>query len=168
VSTADAEAREAAWLATTGDTLPALLATAGPWQVVQAFWPGAKFAAKKTGIYVQRRHTRVYRFGGQRLMPQYEFALKLVWPVRAAQQGMAEAEAQNFAAAVELLRQRVDGLPFNKTHGGRFLSVAEALEAQSSYAYFDVAYDDPEVTIPQGGWLRAVASYPAHDPEIQG
>ena len=64
ITTATAEEREAAWL-TSVDTLPSLLtANGGPFEVVQAFWPGAKFAAKKTAIYVQRRHTRVYRFGG--------------------------------------------------------------------------------------------------------
>src|SRR5690242_5340742 len=125
ISTATAEEREAAWLATV-DTLPSLLTTnGGPFEVVQAFWPGAKFAAEKTAIYVQRRPTRVYRCGGQRIMGQYEFALKLVWPVRAAQQGMAEAGQQSFANAVEMLRARVSGFPGDKTHGGRFLSVAE-------------------------------------------
>ena len=168
MSTADAERREAAWLAAV-DMLPSLLAASGgPFQVVQAFWPGAKFAAKKTGIYVQRRRTRVYRFGGQRIQGQYEFFLKLVWPLKSTAAGIAETEAQNFSNAIELLRQRVSGFPGDKTHGGRFLSVAEAMQAQSSYAYFDVEYADPEVTIPQGGWLRATAAYPAHDPEIQG
>jgi hypothetical protein len=172
VSTSDAEAREAAWLAQV-DALPSLLAVnGGPFEVVQAFWPGAKFAAKKTAIYVQRRRTRVYRFGGQRIRPAYEFQLKLVWPLKSTAAGIAEAEAQNFANAVELLRQRVSGFPGDKTHGGRFLSVAESLEGGStgsgSYAYFEVDYLDPEVTIPQGGWLRALAAYPADDPELMG
>jgi len=172
VSTADAEQREAAWLAQV-DTLPSLLTlNGGPFEVVQAFWPGAKFAAKKTAIYVQRRRTRVYRFGGQRLRPSYEFQLKLVWPLKATQAGIAETEAQNFANAVELLRQRVSGPSGDKTHGGRFLSVAEALEGGTtgggSYAYFEVDYADPEVTIPQGGWLRATVAYPADDPELMG
>ena len=40
MSTADAVDREAAWLATSGDGLPALLVTAGgPFGVVQAYWP---------------------------------------------------------------------------------------------------------------------------------
>lgn len=163
MSTADAVAREAAWLQVTSDTLPALLTTAGgPWDVVQAYWPGARFAAKKTGIYVQRRRFQIERFGGVRLMPHHGFALKLVWPVKAAVAGMAETEQQNFDSAIELLRQRVNGLPFDKTHGGRFLSAAETPPG----TFFEVDYQDPEVTIPQGGWLRAVATYLADDQEL--
>src|SRR5947209_486587 len=121
MSTADACAREGAWLQTSGDGLPALLVTAGgPFQVVQAYWPGAKFAAKKTGVYVQRRRLIMPRFGGRRIMPGYEFFLKLVWPVKTAAAGMAEAEAQAFDSAIDLLLQRIDGFPGDKTHGGRF------------------------------------------------
>ena len=165
MSTADAEAREVAWLTTSGDSLPALLASAGgPWQVVQAFWPGAKFPANKTGIYVQRRRTRVERFGGRRIMPKYEFFLKLVWPVKSTAAGIAETEAQNFSNAIELLRQRVSDLPGDKSHGSRFLAVAEA----PAGTFFDVDYADPEVTIPQQKALRATVTYPADDPEILG
>ena len=165
MSTADAVAREAAWLTTSNDSLPVLLAPAGPWQVVQAYWPGAKFAAKKTGIYVQRRRAIVQRFGGRRLMPSHFFALKLVWPVRSASaEGIAETEQQAFDNAIELLRQRVNDLPGDKTHGSRFLSAAETPPG----TYLEVVFDDPEVTIPQGGWLRATATYPADDVEILG
>ena len=121
MSTADAVAREAAWLTTSNDSLPVLLAPAGPWQVVQAYWPGAKFAAKET-------------------------------------------EQQAFDNAIELLRQRVNDLPGDKTHGSRFLSAAETPPG----TYLEVVFDDPEVTIPQGGWLRATATYPADDVEILG
>jgi hypothetical protein len=163
MSTADAVAREAAWLQVSADSLPALLASAGgPWQVVQAYWPGPKFAAGKSGIYVQRRRFQVERFGGVRLMPHHAFLLKLVWPVKATAAGIAETEAQNFDSAIELLRQRVNGLPFDKTHGGRFRSAAETPPG----TFFEVDYDDPEVTIPQGKWLRATATYLADDPEI--
>lgn len=165
MSTSDAVAREAAWLQTSGDGLPALLVTAGgPWQKVQAYWPGAKFAAKETGIYVQRRRFQVERFGGVRLMPHHSFELKLVWPVRATVAGLAETEQAALDAAVELLRQRVNGLPQDKTHGGRFLSAAETPPG----TFFEVDYADPEITIPQGGWLRATATYLADDPEILG
>jgi hypothetical protein len=164
MSTADACAREAAWLSITTDALPALLAPAGPFEIVQAYWPGAKFAAKKNAIYVQRRRAVVKRFGGRRLMPSHEFALKIVWPVKTAVAGVAEAEAQNLDNAIELLRQRVNGLPGDKSHGGRFLSAAETPPG----TYFQVDFDDPELTIPQGGWLRALVTYPADDVELLG
>ena len=163
--TSDAVAREAAWLATSGDSLPALLTSAGgPFQVVQAYWPGAKFAAKKTGLYVQRRKLTVIRHGGQRLMPRHVWPVKLVWPVKTTTPGIAETEGQNFDYAIELLRQRVSDLPGDHTHGGRFLSAAEAPENQ----FFEVEFADPEITIPAGGWLRAMALYSADDRELQG
>jgi hypothetical protein len=170
VTTADAEAREAAWLATTTDTLPALLATAGgPFEIVQAFWPGAKFAARRNAVYVQRTRAIMPRFGGRRIMPGYQFLLKIVWPLKATVAGIAETEAQNLANAVELLLQRIDGLPGDKTHNGRFLSAGEGLEGTSLAGLHPVVdFLDPEVTIPQNGWLRAQITYPANDVEILG
>ena len=165
MTTADAVARETAWLSVTNDTLPALLASAGgPFQVVNGYWPGAKFAAMQTGVYVQRRKLAVPRFGGQRLMPHHWFALKVIWPVRTATTPLAETEQQNLDNAVELLRLRINGLPADHTHGGRFLSAGETTAAQ----YVEVAFADPEVTIPANGWLRAEVTYQADDREIPG
>jgi len=163
---ADAVQREADWLATAGDSLPALLAPDGPWQVVQAYWPGARFAAMKTGIYVQRRKASVPRFGGQRLMPKYSFLLKLVWPAKnvTATSGLAEGAQQDFDNAIALLLQRIDGLPGDKTHGGRFLSVGETPPG----TYPTVDFADPEQTIPVLSALRATVTYNADDPEILG
>lgn len=170
MSTADAVQREAAWLATTSDSLPALLASAGgPFGIVQAYWPGAKFAARKTGIYVLRARIIMPRFGGRRIMPGYELQARLIWPVRKATAGMAEAEQQNLDNAIELLLQRVDGLPGDKTHGGRFLSAGEGLEGTATQGLYPVVTPaDPAVTIPQHGWLQADCRYPANDPEILG
>jgi hypothetical protein len=165
VGTQDAVAREAAWLSVANDTLPPLLAAnGGPFKVLQAYWPGAKFAAAQTGVYVQRRRLAVPRFGGQRLMPHHSFLLKVVWPVKTATAGMAETEQQHLDDAVELLRQRINGLPGDHTHGGRFLSAGETPPG----TFPAVEFADPEVTIPAGGWLRAVVTYDADDREIQG
>ena len=165
MSTADAVTRETAWLTTSGDGLPALLTSAGgPFQVVQAYWPGAKFAAKQTGIYVQRPKLTVPRFGGQRLMPHHTFRLKIVWPVRSSTTPVPETEQQNLDNAVELLRQRVNGLPGDHTHGGRFLSAGET----PGGTFPEVDFLDPEATIAAGGWLRAVMTYQADDREIAG
>lgn len=168
-STATAEAREAAWLATTNDTLPALLTSAGgPFQVVQAFWPGPKFAARQTGVYVDRRRTIMPRFGGRRIMPGYEFFLKVIWPVKTVNSPIAETEQQNLRNAIDLLLQRIDGLPGDKTHLGRFLSAGEGLEGTAVEGLYPVVdFADPEVTIPQG-WLRCTVSYPANDVEQLG
>jgi hypothetical protein len=170
VSTADQVARETAWLRTSGDTLPALLTSAGgPWQVVQAYWPGARFAAKQTGVYVLRHRLIMPRFGGRRIMPGTMFDLRLVWPVKTVNSPVAETEQANLDAACDLLLQRIDGLPGDKSHGGRFLSVGEAFEGTAVQGIYPVVdFADPEVTIPQGGWLRATVSYPANDFEQMG
>jgi hypothetical protein len=163
VSTADAADREAAWLATTTDALPALPATSGgPWQVIQAYWPGAALAAQKTGIYVLRTQLEDVRHGSQRIRPAYEFHLKLVWPVRVTREGIAETEQRALDAAVDLLIQRIRGPLGDKTHGGRFLSVGEDLGKPAPA----VTWDDPEQTIPAGKALRALVTYHADDFEI--
>jgi hypothetical protein len=69
---ADAVAREAAWLVTSGDGLPALLKTAGGrWDVVQGYWPGNRLHAQKTGIYVRRSHISDDHPMAMRYRPQY-------------------------------------------------------------------------------------------------
>jgi hypothetical protein len=165
MATSDAVAREAAWLQTSGDGPPALLVAAGgPFEVVQAYWPGAKFAQRKSGVYVQRRRTLMPRFGGRRIMPGYVFVLKVCWPVKSTAAGFPETEQQNLDSAVDLLLQRIDGLPGDKTHGGRFLSAGEAPQGQ----YPEVEYQDAEITLAQGNWLRATVTYPADDQELLG
>lgn len=165
MSTADAVARETAWL-TSVDTLPALLTTAsGPFENVQAYWPGARRAKMQTAVYVLCQRKLTPRFGGRRIMPGYSFLLKACWPIRATSK-IAETEQFALDAAIDLLLQRVDGLPGDKSHGGRFLSVGETVHPPGG-GYPEVAYADPEVTIPQG-WLRADITYGADDFEIYG
>lgn len=170
MSTSDAVAREAAWLATSGDTLPALLTSAGgPFEVVQGYWPGAKLRTNATGIYVMRSRLILPRFGGARIMPGYQFDLRLIWPVRATTAGIAETEQAAFDAALDLLLQRIDGLPLDKSHGGRFLSAGEGFEGTAVQGLYPVVtYQDPEVTIPASKTLRAQVAYPANDREIFG
>lgn len=168
--TSNAVDREAAWLATTTDTLPALLATAGgPWQVVQAYWPGSRLRAQETGIYVTRTHLADDHPVAMRFRPQYAFKLKLNWPVRAVSV-IAETEQRNMDAAIGLLLQRIRGFPpigiqpADKTHGGRFLSVAEVPEEQPCL----VTFDDPEITIPAEKALRCAVTYYADEIEFVG
>ncbi len=166
-TTANAVAREAAWLATTAnDTLPVLLAPAGPWQVVQAYWPGARLDVNKTGLYVLRTRLQDRRSGGIRLMPRYTFQVRIVWPVKnavgSAKAGLAETEQASLDAACDLLLQRVRGLVRDKTHGGRFLSVGEAPSGQPP----EIVWLDPEQTIPMLRSLRGHIGYVADDFEI--
>ena len=168
---ATAVSREAAWLTTTGDTLPSLLsADGGPWDVVQGYWPGAHLQSNLHGIYVDARNANDLRAQFQRIRPQYQFTLTLIWPVKA--QGatggvkgttrIAETEQLNLDNAAELLIERIRGLVGDKTHGGRFLSVAENPRT--------VTYvkQDPAVTIHQHRALYAVVAYRADDLEVNG
>ena len=162
MSTATAVAREAAWLAITNDALPVLIAPGGPWEIVQGFWPGAKLRTQKTGIYVDARQLDDPRVSNQRIRPQYQFTLKLVWPIRTPVAPIAETEQQNLSGAVDLLLQRIRGPVGDKTHGGAFLSVAENPRA------VQVTWSDPELTIPDQKALRITVSYRADDLEING
>jgi hypothetical protein len=165
VSTADAVSREAAWLNTTSDSLPYLPSSAGgPWEIVQAYWPGSRLASQKTGIYVLRGRATDPRVANLRIRPQYTFTLKLWWPIRATGPGIAETEQQNLDDAVDDLIQRIRGPVEDKTHGGRFLSVGEV----PGVPFVDVVFDDPEHTIKQDKTLRASVTYYADDIEIDG
>lgn len=158
MSTADAVARETAWLQASGDGLPALLVSAGgPFDVVQAYYPRTP-SMEQYSLYVLRRRNSNVRFGAQRIMPGHNFHLQVWWPLLAVD-GIAEGEQQALDNAVELVLQRVTGTLGNKTHGGRFLSVAENPRT------LDVDYTPPEQTIPLG-YLHAEVTYAADDVEI--
>ena len=166
-STATAVAREAAWLQTSGDGLPALLASAsGPFSIVQAYWPGPKLAQQKTGLYVDAKLISVARVSNQRIRNQYEFTLKVLWPVKSPTPPIAENAQQALANAIELLVQRINGFVGDKTHGGAFLSVAE------NPRLITLAKEDPEVMLPQQPGmvqvLRESLTYRADDYEING
>ena len=161
-------AREAAWLRTTNDSRPVLPAPAGPWQIIQAYWPGARLDVNQTGVYVCWGEDIDRRSAGIRIMPRYSFVLKMVWPVRnvtgSAGKGLAETEQLNMRAAANLLIQRVRGFVRDKSHGARFLSVGETPSGQPPR----VVYMDAEVTIREMRSLRATVSYVADDFEVNG
>lgn len=166
MTTADAVDRETAWLSTFGDNLPPLLkANGGPWDVVQAYATRAP-AVRKTTIYVERQRLRDPRMAAQRKRPAYTFHLKLAWPMGSSTTGagIAEDEQRNFDAAIELLLERIRGPIFDKTHGGRFLSVAEA--APLGGAEIDVEFADPDQCLASDGIFRATVTYSADDNEI--
>jgi len=159
VSTADAVAREAAWLATPiDDGLPILLAAAGgPWNIVQAYLPRTP-AQQQTQIYVLRRRLVTARFSQQRRMATHHLHLSCIWPIGATSVGVAENEQQALDAALSLLVTRIEGFVNDKSHGNRFLSVAEAPNGST----IDVEYGDPGQGIADGR-LTATVTYTADD-----
>lgn len=162
MSSADACAREAAWLSETNDALPALLKDAGgPFDVVQAYRPRTP-RTRATSLYVIRRGFREDRFANVRRMAHHNLELQIVWPASNST-GSGEDEQAALDAAVELVLQRVGGLPFDKTHGGRFRSVAEEPR------FIDVAFTDPEEAFAsRPAVFEAAITYWADDPEITG
>lgn len=163
--TADSVTREAAWLQTSGDGLPALLASAGgPFEVVQAYWPGAKFRARASGVYVDHGDWSDPKVATLRLRPQYAFTVKVVWPIKATTSPLAEQEQQNLDIALELLRQRIDGFPTDKTHGGRFLSAGQVPRGSA----LRFRKEDAETILARDSTLRATATYYADDFEFDG
>jgi hypothetical protein len=159
VSSSDAVSREAAWLSaySATDGLPALLApNGGPWDIVQPYLPRTP-AQMKRSIFVLRHTTKVERFANIQKINKYSFRLICWWSLLAAS-GSAEAEQQNFDNAIELVLQRITALIQDKTHGGRFLSVAE------DPADIEVQYHDPMQTLDALNTFIAEISYSADDP----
>ena len=167
MSTADAVAREAAWLNTTGDSLPSLPSSAGGlWEVIDAYVQGAARQTQKPAIYVKRGQVRQVRVANQRVRPRYPMILELHWPVRVTSPGassIAATEAQNFDDAIEALRARVTGPLGDKSHGGRFLSAAIDGKGQPD---IDVVYGDASATIKAAKELTASMSYSVDDFEL--
>ncbi|TQF04761.1 hypothetical protein E6W39_24210 [Kitasatospora acidiphila] len=160
MTTADAVTRETDWLSASGDGLPSLIASAnGPFDNIQAHMartPGTRLKQ----IFVLRPKITTARFSNARRIPSYNFHLSIWWPIGSTTTGtpLAEAEQAALDAAIDLLRQRVEGFPFDKTHGGRFMSVAEAPRNTE----FTVDLGDPVQGI-ANGVLTATATYSADD-----
>ena len=158
MSTADAVQREAEWLRaySASDGLPGLLkAYGGPFDVVQAYVPRTG-AQRQARLYVTRSALRVERFGFNRKINHHTFALRLYWP-QSSPTGQAESVQAAFDTAVDAVVQRVSGLFQDKTHGARFLSVAE------DPMQIDVQFADPEATIQAKAELTATITYQADD-----
>ncbi len=162
MSTADAVAREVAFLVASGDGLPALLkADDGPWDIVQAYWPRTP-ANRQTGIYVMRPSIDEVRFNNQRKLDSYLFRLKLVWPLGATTgtTAMWEGEQAALDGAVDLLLGRIRGHLMDHTHGS-FMAVAET----PGPGRIAVHFEDPERSATSGA-LRAEVTYAADDIDI--
>lgn len=158
MSTADAVARETAWLAgyDATDGLPGLLtAYGGPFDVVQAYLPRTP-AQRRRALYVLRSNLRVERFGFNRKINHHTFMLRLSWP-QTSQTGDAESVQAAFDAAVDLVVQRVSGLFLDKTHGARFMSVAE------NPTDISVDFADPDQSMKDRADVTAVITYLADD-----
>jgi hypothetical protein len=157
-----AEEREAAWLSSTGDGLPSLPASdGGPWDVIQAWQPGSKLNYSLSGIYVWSRPVIDDRVSSQRIMPRNDIQLYCLWPVKNPVVPLAETAQEALKQATILLLLRVRGPVGDKSHGGRFLSVAESVRPQAML-------DNPQQTITKEGCLRQVVTYRADDYEVTG
>lgn len=157
----DALDREAAWLNTISDALPILIASnGGPFQRIQARWPRT-YPTRQTMLAVLRQPTVSYKYdsvSSQRARGQTGILLRAVWPV-AAGTGNAQSDQLAFEQAIDLVITRVAGPFGDKSHGGRFLSVAEDRMG------INVFYDDPEQALVAGAY-RAQITYTADDPEL--
>lgn len=161
--TSTAVAREAAWLSaySPSDGLPALLSSlGGPFATVQPYRARSP-RTRAPSLYVLRANLREERFANQRRMASYLFRLEIVWPLSNAA-GSAEADQQGLDSAVELVLQRVGDLAGDKTHGGRFRSVAE------NPKWVEVEFTDPRETIAAQAAFECAVQYSADDFEITG
>lgn len=161
VTTADAVDRETLWL-TAVDALPPLLVdNGGKWDIVNAYQPRTP-AARKNQIWVLRRNIRMERFALVRKIPKYLFYLRCWWTL-SNPTGSAEVDQRAFDAAVNDVLIRVNGLGepgADKTHGGRFLSVAE------DPGLVEVAFVPPDTTLMPSAAFAAEITYWADDPDF--
>lgn len=143
------------------DALPPLLETdGGPFQVIQPRW-NRTFATRKRTLVVLRQASpsfRLDRFSSQQTISVTNFALRAWWAVSSGT-GKVEDDQLAFEQAIDMVITRVAGPLEDKTHGGRFLSVAEDRQG------ITVHFDDPEQSVPTG-FFRAQITYNADDPEI--
>jgi hypothetical protein len=160
-TTADAVARETAWLRTSGDGLPALLVAAGGFFDILQGYATRTPGSEQRSLYVTRRTIRNKRFAAVRQMNKYDFLLRIWWPARDGD-GAVETDQADLDAAVEAVFARVGGTLGDKTHGGRFLSVAE------DGADLTAVFADPMQTIPNLGALLVDITYSADDVETIG
>ena len=158
----DALTRELAWLATAGDLLPVLaVPNGGPFQIVQAYWPRT-VAVNSRGLYVTRfpgSSAQSVRLSAQRRILRHHLRVRMLWPILTAG-GQVETEQALFDAAIEAALLRILGPLGNKTHGGRFLAVAEDPDLVT------VAALDMEQTLAAGGPMRVDIDYYADDFEV--
>jgi hypothetical protein len=154
--------REAEWLSTSGDGLVALKKTdGGPFDVVQAYWPRTP-NTRQTGLYVLRGSLSDDRFAQDRRIQRHALRLRVVWPIGSTTvaTGLWEDEQAALDAAVDAVLVRIRAHVYDHTHGGRFLSVAEAPQP----GRIEVRFTDASALGPQaGGQLRADITYSADD-----
>lgn len=149
MATPTAVQREAAWLATSGDGLPGLLTGAGgPFDVVQGYWPRTP-QYRKAALYVTRAGYQDMRFGAHRKIRRHNLLVRVLWPLGSTTVGtqMWETEQAALDSAVHQVLQRIVAFDMDKTHGGRFMSVGEAPDAQP----IQVRFSDPARATGGGG-----------------
>lgn len=131
--------REAAWLATTNDSLPVLVKTdlqdsTAPFDLIQAYWPSPVESLR--AVYVTRLPGfSVLPFDTGFSVSRHTIRLKVRWPILADLQ----VEQQAFDTALDALVERVAAPLGDKTHGLRFMSAG-----QMGQGGITVAIADPE------------------------
>ncbi|WP_372672578.1 hypothetical protein [Amycolatopsis kentuckyensis] len=156
----DAIKREAEWLTSSGDGLPALLqADGGPFRIVQGRMPRTP-STRVAGLYLVPGNYTDARWANQRKLGTYSFRAAIYWPLGTTTVGanIAEVEQDALDEAIELLIDRVRDELGDHTHGGRFLAVAEA----PAHAEIGVHYMPVENTAVDG-LLRADVLWQAQD-----
>jgi hypothetical protein len=134
---------------------------------VQAYLPRTP-AQRKSQIYVTRQGINVERYGFNRTIAAYDFALRLRWPM-SNQSGNAENDQRAFDVAINALLMRIRGVGMNqpggadKTHGGAFLQAAEGSSVTGTRGGIRVEFVEADTTITAGLDFQATVLYAADD-----
>ncbi len=156
--------REVAWL-TSVDALPPLLAAnGGPFDTVQAYIPRTP-AMRERRLEIRRTNLELLRTASIRTLPRHTFQAVITWPLSSGS-GTGEDDQRALDVAVNQLATRLAGTMGDKTHGGRFLSVAEPEHAGAVGIH--VAFDDPARTMADRNVLgfRCAVTWSADDLEV--
>lgn len=159
--------REVEWFLQDVPTLPPLLAAQqGAWEVVQGYVSRTP-QTRKTALYVVRVGFVDQRFANQRTIRSHELRVKAYWPIGSSTTGrdLWEVEQRAFDKAVDDVVARVRGLLMDHTHGGRFLSAAEAPDPGRIAVRF---YDPEQAAAVTPQILRAEITYSVDDPDVTG
>lgn len=160
--------REAAWLAAynPADGLPPLLSsTGGRWDIVAAYLPRTP-PTRQAAIYLVRASLEETRFANQRKRQSHGFRAYLFWPIGSSTtaSGIWESEQLAFDLAVDDLVARIRGTLLDHTHGGQFMSVAEA----PTGGRIGVRFVEPTASANTPAMLTADVTYSADSTDIVG
>lgn len=125
---------------------------------VTAYWRHRPRGVKAAELRKIRTRERRVSVGRKELL--HDFEIRVQWPITAGTKRLAE-DMRYFENALDLLCDRIRGPVGDHTHGGLFMSVAEAEDGSGRDADITVELAEPDVAEEGDGQLTATVRYSA-------